>query len=307
MAGEVLVTLRQTFLDGRSARDAAVPLPRTLALAFVLTASVLCGASPATARETVVSSPSTPSRVLRALGLETPPGVRGDKAYRNGDYEEALRQYGKAVDETAPGAPERRLLDLNIGNALYRQQRWPEAADAYGQALKGSGNDSGFATQAHHNLGNAFYRKAEAAQAGNEAQPDAAIADLREAVAHYKKALRMDARGTRTKQNLEQATALLQQLLEQQQQQQQQQQDNQKQPPPSARAKEALARALQLAQERRYDEATTVLTDIMRRDRTASSFSAHLKRLEDVRKIMRGEKPAAMVPGAPGAAGGRVP
>src|SRR5690606_34318857 len=102
-------------------------------------------------------------------------------------------------------------------------------------------------------------------------------------------------RGTRSKQNLEQATALLQRLLEEQQQQQQQQQDNREQPPPSPRAKEALARALQLTQERRYDEAVAVLGDIMRRDRTASSFAAHLKRLEDVRKIMRGEKPAAAV------------
>lgn len=272
---------------------------RARALAVTLCITVLAAPAPGNAE---AAQPSALSRTLRALGLETAPAVRGDNAYRAGDYEAALRHYGKAVEESPPDAPERRLLDLNIGNALYRQQRWPEAADFYGKALKQAGQDSGFAARAHHNLGNTFYRKAEAAQSGSNAQPQAAIADLREAVAHYKKALRMDARGTRSKQNLEQATALLQRLLEQQQQQEQQSQDNRKQPPPSPRAKEALARALQLAQERRYDEAAAVLTDIMRSDRTAASFSAHLERLEDVRKIMRGEKP-----GARGAAGGRIP
>jgi tetratricopeptide (TPR) repeat protein len=268
---------------------------------------VLGGASLVPAREApaVHTEPSALTKTLRALGLDVGPGVRGDKAYRQGDYEDALRQYGSAVAETPADAPERGLLNLNIGNALYRQQRWPEAAEAYGQALKQAGRDSGFSARVHHNLGNTFFRKAEAAgpdqpAAAGPANPEAAIADLREAVAHYKKALRLNTRSAPSKQNLELATARLQRLLEQQQQQQQQQQqENRKQPPPSPRAQEALARALQLTQERRYAEASAVLTDIMQRDRTASSFAAHLKRLEDVQKIMRGEKPAATAPGDP--------
>ncbi len=293
----------------------AVSSPRLVAWAAALL--VVGGAFPASAREAlaVTTPPSTLTKTLRALGLDVGPGVRGDKAYRNGDYDEALRHYGKAVEETPADAPERRLLDLNIGNALYRQQRWPEAVDAYGQALRRAGTDSGFAAHAHYNLGNAFYRKAEAV---DSTQRDAAIADVREAVAHYKKSLRLNARNPHSKQNLEQAAALLRQLLERQQQEQQQQQKNPEPQKPSARAQEALARALQLAQERRYAEASAVLKDIIRTDRTAASFSAHLQRLEDVQKILRGERPAApalndprAMPGqpgrgpVPGAAGGR--
>jgi len=281
-----------SVLSAGSARAPAV------AVALALCAAV---AVPGSARETAATPPSPFSRIVRTLGLQAPPGERGDKAYRDGDYEEALRQYGKAVAESAPDDPERRLLDLNAGNAHYRLQRWPEAIESYSRSLGRAALDSGFAARAHHNLGNAFYRKAEAA---DSAQPKAAIADLREAVAHYKKALRMDTRSPRSKQNLEQATARLQHLLEQQQQQQQQQ-GNPEPQKPSARAQEALARALQLTQERRYAEAEAVLKDIMRTDPTASSYAANLKRLDDVRKILRGERPEAAAPGAPQAPGGR--
>jgi tetratricopeptide (TPR) repeat protein len=232
--------------------------------------------------------PSTTSRILRALALETPPGVRGDKAYRRGDLEEALRHYGRAAEETPPGSPTRPLLDLNIGNALYRQGRYPEATDAYEQALKGKSHEPAFKAKAHHNLGNVFYRKAASHDTTN---PDPAIADLREALAHYKKALRADPKAVGTKQNLEMADAQLKQLLKKQEQQRKQQGKPPEPPEPSARAKAALARALHLAQERRYAEAASVLDDIMRIDRTASSFTAHRKRLDDVMKILRGERP----------------
>jgi tetratricopeptide (TPR) repeat protein len=248
----------------------------------------------AEAQENTAAAVSPASRILRALGLESPPGARGDRAYRKGDYEEALRQYGKAAEETPPTSPERPLLDKNIGNALYRQKRPAEAIDYYERALKGSGRDSQFAGRVHHNLGNAFYRKAETA---DSAEMQEAIADLREAVAHYKKSLQKTPGDRNAKQNLEMANARLQQLLERQQQQQQQQQG--KPPEPSPKAKEALARALQLTQERRYEDATKVLDGILRSDPTAASFAAHRQRLDDVVKILRGEKPSDPAPKDP--------
>jgi tetratricopeptide (TPR) repeat protein len=307
---------------------AAPHVLRGVGLAVLLTAGIHAQES-GTAAGTensarVVSPPSTLSKTLRAFGLETPPGKRGDKAYHKGDYEEALRQYGKATEETAVPSP---LLNRNIGNALYRQKRYPEAADYFERALKGSSGagsgpgtngrsarearkDSSFASSTHHNLGNTFYRKAAAA---DSSAAEAAIADLREAVAHYKKALQMERGNRDAKQNLEMSNAMLQRLLARQQQQPQQQKQE-KPPEPSARAKEALARALQLVQERRYPEAAKVLDDIMRTDRTAVSFGAHRKRLDDVMKILRGETPAdpsprdpraaPFSPGAPGATGG---
>lgn len=281
------------------------------ALAVALAVLVAAAGAPrADEAETPLSPPSATARILRSLGLQNPPGKRGDKAYHRKDYEEALRQYGKAVEETTPAAPESPLLDRNIGNALYRQKRYTEAKDYYESALKGfearaaaknaegpeRARDSALVSRTHHNLGNLYYRKAEAA---DSTATQEAIADAREALAHYKKALRLDPGNRATKQNLEMGNAQLQKLLarqerqQKQQQRQQQKQQPEKPPEPSARAKEALARALQFTQEGRYAEAAKVLDAIMRTDRTAVSFGEHRKRLDDVMKILRGENPDA--------------
>jgi tetratricopeptide (TPR) repeat protein len=289
----------------------AVPAIPAFATAVLLTLTFATGVAAqenGSDRAAAATTVSPVSKLLRALGLESPPGARGDRAYRKGDYEEALRQYGKAAEETAPASPAQPLLNKNIGNALYRQKRHADAIDYYERALKGSGRDSGFAARAHHNLGNAYYRKAEAAQAKDAANMQEAIADLREAVAHYKKALQMDRGNRNTKQNLEMANAHLQQLMARQEQQQQQQQQQGKPPgppEPSPQAKEALARALQLAQQRRYDEAMQVLDGILRTDRTAASFAGHRQRLDDVAKILRGETPSSPAPQDPRAIPGK--
>jgi tetratricopeptide (TPR) repeat protein len=276
-------------------KRALIPL---LALALALVSSVAVPASAAT-------PPDAFAKTLRALGLQSPPGPRGDKAYRKGDYEEAVRQYGHAMEET-DSVPA--LLDLNLGNALYRQKRHAEATEYYARALKKSGVDSGLAGAAHYNLGNALYRKAERADA---AQAQAARADLREAIAHYKKAVRLGARAAGdaalaqdARRNLEMADARLRKLAEAQQKNPPPRKPGDPPPPPepSARAKEALARALQLAQERRYEEAAAVLDAILKEDKTAASFSAHRKRLDDVAKILRGETPSDPAPRDPRAA-----
>jgi tetratricopeptide (TPR) repeat protein len=294
-------------------------IPKLAAMVLLTATLAVAETEETVVEETPLSPPSTLSKVLRAFGIQSPPGTLGDKAYHRGDYEEALRQYGKAAEETVPSAPGTPLLDRNIGNALYRQKRFAEAKDYYESALKGAssaaGTDSGAASKAHHNLGNTFYRKAQAA---DSTELQASIADMREAVAHYKKALRYDRGNRPSKQNLEMANTALQKLLarekkQQEQQQKQQQKKPEKPPEPSARAQEALARALQLTQERRYAEAATVLDEILRTDRTAAPFAAHRKRLDDVMKILRGETPSdpgprdpRATPWSPGKPGGRM-
>ncbi|HEX2613418.1 MAG TPA: tetratricopeptide repeat protein [Fibrobacteria bacterium] len=280
--------------------------------AIALAAMLL--AFPAGSNAAAVNPPGTFTKILRVFGLQSPPGSRGDKAYRKGNYEEAVRQYGRATEETDSVPP---LLDRNLGNALYRQKRYAEAADYYGRALKKSGADSALAASAHYNLGNALYRKAEGA---DSTQAQSAMADLREALAHYKKALRLGrAKGDKAleqdaRRNLEITDARLRKLLDDQKKNPPPQKPGDPPPPPepSARAKEALARALQLAQERRYDEAAAVLDDILKTDKSASSFSSHRKRLDDVMKILRGETPSdptprdpRIAPWNPGPPGGR--
>lgn len=267
------------------------------ALVPMLLGAVLA-AAPASAADG--KAPGVLSKALRFFGLESPPAQRGDKAYRKGDYEEAVRQYGRAMEERDTVPP---LLDRNLGNALYRQKRYPEAAEYYRRALRKAGADSAFAAAAHYNLGNALQRRAEGADS-SEAQ--AAIADLREAVAQYKKAVRLSrgrdaALAKDARRNLEIADARLRELLERQQQDPP---PGEPPPPPepSAQAKEALARAMQLAQERRYEEAAAVLDAVLKSDRTAASYSSHRQRLDDVLKILRGEKPSDPAPRDPRAA-----
>ena len=80
-------------------------------------------------------------------------------------------------------------------------------------------------------------------------------------------------------------------MLDRQQQQQKQQPNQQKPPEPDAKAKEALARALQLAQQRRYAEAQSLLQETISENPTAASYKSYVQRLDDVIKIQKGEKP----------------
>jgi len=242
------------------------------------------------------------SKLLRSFWLQSPPGTQGNKAYKKGDYAEALRRYAQAGAEArAAGKPVDPALSLNAGNALYRLGKYDEAAGAYQEALKGqafrSARDTAFAARAHYDLGNAYYRKGAAADSSATEQ---AIGDLREALARYKKSLQMDPRNRDAKQNLEQAQTLLQKLLKRQEQQQKQKNPkNQKPPEPSKRAQEALARALQLTQEHRYPEAKAVLEDILRTDPTAAPYRSHLQRLDDVIRILNGQDPLPPSPADP--------
>jgi tetratricopeptide (TPR) repeat protein len=263
---------------------------KSACIALLLTAGATFAQNEAVVEAPKSAPPSLADKILRGFGLQATPGKQGNKAYKKGDYEGALRKYAQAGAE-APSA----AVELNKGHALYRQKRFAEAAGAYQQALKGAGRDTTFARRAHYNLGNAFYQKGATADSSATSQ---AIGDVREAVAHYKKALQLDPGNRDAKANLERAQTLLQQLLKREEEQKKNQKD-QKPPEPSARAKAALARALQLAQERRYPEAVAVLNEILRVDPTAAPYRSHLQRLDDVIKILNGQDPSPPVSGDP--------
>ncbi len=238
-------------------------------------------------------------RVLESFWLKRPPGPEGNRAYRAGDYPRALAEYGRAHD----AKPDPRLA-FNAGSALYRQGLYPEATAAWRFALQGAGDDSAFAARGHYNLGNAFARKA-----GQAATPDEAMSDLREALAHYRKSLMLRPGNREAQRNLELVHNALQQLQQEQEQSPPDGEPPPEQPKPSEEARESLARAMQLVQDRRYSEARAVLDDILRRDPTAAPYEAHLRRIDDVTRIIAGEGPAAPFPrdprARPGSPGGR--
>ncbi len=120
----------------------------------------------------------------RALGpLETnPPGVeRGLKAYDDGRFEDALREF-TAAEHEAPGHP---ALEYNRGNALYRLGRYDDAREAYKRAADAAG--PGLKERDLYNMGNTL----------------AQLGDTKAAIGAYRKALVLEPRDEEARHNLE--------------------------------------------------------------------------------------------------------
>ena len=75
----------------------------------------------------------------------------------------------------------------------------------------------------------------------------------------------------------------------------QDQNNDQKQPPLSEKAKEVLARALQLCKDGKYAEAKEMLENLIAEDETAGQLSGHVQRIDDVIEIKAGRKPKAKI------------
>ncbi len=230
------------------------------------------------------------TRFIKSLGMAGSSTQQGNNAYRKKDYDQALQKYSEAVLDD----PSSQILAYNTGNAEYQKKRYPEAIASFTKALQGKEGE--IIQKAHYNMGNAYFRKGEASlTAGREE----GISDYREALAHYKKSLEINSGNQNAKRNIEVVQARLKELLDKKEKNQQNKPSDQKPPEPSAKAKEALAKAMQLVQQRRYPEAKTVLEAILSEDPTAASYRSHLQRLDDVMKILQGEKPAPPAPQDP--------
>ena len=125
----------------------------------------------------------------------------GDKAYREGNFEEAERAYGDAIrdENSAKG-------NYNLGNALYERGNFEEAAKRYEEAA-GLSDDPGIRARAFRNLGDSYYRQE----------------NYQQAVESYKQSLRLNPDDPDTKYNLTKAIRQVQQQQEQQQDENQQQ------------------------------------------------------------------------------------
>ena len=150
--------------------------------------------------------------------------------------------------------------------------------------------DKKMAAKAAYNLANTHFRMGEKAAER--------IAAWRESVAYLKKAIDLDNSFETAKKNVEIVQRKLKEELDKQKQNQDQNQDqnnDQKQPPLSDKAKEVLARALQLCKDGKYAEAKEMLENLIAEDETAGQLSGHVQRIDDVIEIKAGRKPKAKI------------
>jgi len=173
--------------------------------------------------------------VLPAAAQEDPHIRKGNRYYREGQFDKALSEYQRAK-ETPKNASDP-ALNYNLGNTLFRLQSFDEAAEAYNNSL--SNRQQGEEQQ------HTYYNKGVALSRGKK---------LEASVEAYKNALRLDPGDQDARINLQKALFELkrQQPRPEDQEDQQQhepdenEQEERPQPPGSLSKKQAeqLLRAL---------------------------------------------------------------
>lgn len=141
-----------------------------------------------------------PLPLIAMAGLLAAAGVRGNQAYRAGDYPRAEAEYRRALRDR-PGSPE---MHYNLGTVLLRTGRFADAAKHLEQAR--SSTLRPLRQRVEYNGGNT-----ELEPAFGEAASPERDTKLRRAIASYKRALVLNPGDRAAKWNLELAQRLLSQ------------------------------------------------------------------------------------------------
>jgi Ca-activated chloride channel family protein len=112
--------------------------------------------------------------------------ARGERLYADGKYAQAYDAFRAALERRKTP-----VLAYDAGNALYRMRRYQDAAKQF----KESAAEESLRQRSYYNLGNALVRASEEATQPGE--------PLRQAIAAYEAALRLDPGDTDAKWNLE--------------------------------------------------------------------------------------------------------
>ncbi len=105
---------------------------------------------------------------------------KGERAYKQQDYDHAFEQYKQAA-ETHPGKAE---FQFNAGAAAFKAKKYPEALRAFEQALKTDKTD--LQQQAFYNLGNTQYRLGQETEKTDRSQT---IQQWQSALQSYERAM----------------------------------------------------------------------------------------------------------------------
>ncbi len=173
-----------------------------------------------------MARPARVAAAAAAVVILTTPGSlfaspqSAEKAYQQGKFDEAKKEYRQAADRK-PGKPE---LEYNHGTAAYKTGDFDVAAKSFSQAMKT--DDLKLQQDDFYNLGNTQYRQGQKTEAGN---PQDTMKTWERAVQSYESALQLRPDDADAKYNRDFVKRKLEQLKKQQEQKQQQQQNQQDQ------------------------------------------------------------------------------
>lgn len=132
---------------------------------------------------------------------------QGNKLYRKGEYDKALPEYKKAVEQN----PKNAIANYNLGNTEFRSENFAGAEQSFDAAV--DNGDEVFKQKAFYNKGVALSKQKK----------------LQESIDAWKNALKINPNDADTRFNLQKALEELRKQNEQKENKQQQQQQKQQQ------------------------------------------------------------------------------
>jgi len=138
---------------------------------------------------------------------------QGNKLYKQGNYNEAINSYEKALTE-APGALEPKF---NQANSYYKLDDLSKALDLYREVAAES-KDMKLVAKAKYNLGNTFFQQGSKQKDSNLQK---AIDDMKTAISSWRGVLDIEPENTKAAKNIEVARLIIKDLLDQLKNQQQ--------------------------------------------------------------------------------------
>ncbi len=187
-----------------------------------------------------------------------------NKAYDEGNYEEAEQLYLSAIEQD----PENERLYFNLGNAQAKQGKVEEAIQSFMEfrALVDTPEQKALA---EYNIGTLMAENKE----------------WKPATSHFKKSLKLSPDDMDAKHNYERALAQLKKEEEDQEEGDQQNEENQPPPEPSAYALAMKKQAEKLVSKRKYGEAYNLMQDALNVDKTVRAFNDFIERIKNVDDI----------------------
>lgn len=210
------------------------------------------------------------SFLMLSLFLLSPNGDarKGNEAYEKGNYEEAESYYRAALEQEADNTQ----ILFNLSNALAKQGKVEEAVQSYLQYVSQAESAEDKA-RGEYNIGTLM--------AENE--------QWKPAVNHLRNALRYSPADPDLRHNYELAMRNAQDE-EQEDQQQQEQENNEKPDPPTEYALAMKKRAEELVDQRKYNEAYSLMQQALSADPTVANFNDFINRIATVTQIESGEQ-----------------